>query len=186
GTMVRRSGAQAGDVLFVSGTIGDAALGLQLRKRPTSAAGLPQTAGAHLLERYRLPEPRTALAEAVRGPPPAALDISAGLAGDPGKLCRASEVSVRVAVEAIPLSEGARAMLAAQPDLLEAVLTGGDDYEILAAVPPAKAESFRAAADAAGVAVTEIGRMEAAGAGPQFIDAKGTPLVFKQPSYTHF
>ena len=186
GTMVRRSGAQAGDVLFVSGTIGDAALGLQLRKHPASGTGLTGAARAHLLERYRLPEPRTVLAETIRTHASAAMDISDGLAGDLAKLCRASNVSVSVAVDAIPLSDAARALLAQKPDLLETALSGGDDYEILAAVPPAKVESFRAGADTAGVPVTEIGRMEAGEAGPQFVDTKGTPLVFKQASYTHF
>lgn len=186
GSMVRRSGARAGDVLFVSGTIGDAALGLHLRKDAASAPGLSGTARAHLLERYRLPEPRTVLAEAVRAHASAAMDVSDGLVGDLAKLCRASAVSVQVGVQAVPLSDAARAMLAAQSDLLETALTGGDDYEILATVPAAKAAGFRAAAEAAGVAVTEIGRMESGEAGPQFVQADGTPLVFKQMSYTHF
>jgi len=186
GTMVRRKGARAGDVLFVSGTIGDAALGLILRKDPGMSAKLPQTARAHLLGRYRLPEPRTALAEVVRAHASAAMDVSDGLVGDLAKLCRASGVSVQVAVDAIPLSEAAREMLAQKPDLLETALTGGDDYEILATVSAANAASFRAAAEAAGVPVTEIGRMESGDSAPQFVDANKTPLAFKQSSYTHF
>ncbi len=186
GTMVRRSGARAGDVMFVSGTIGDATLGLMLRKGEGTGARLSAAARAHLLARYRLPEPRTALAEAVRVHASAAIDISDGLAGDLAKLCRASDVSARVEVDAVPFSDGARAMLAADRVLLETVLTGGDDYEILAAVPAARAQDFRAAAAAAGVPVSEIGRIEPGDGTPQFLGRDRTPLAFDRPSYSHF
>jgi thiamine-monophosphate kinase len=186
GTMVRRSGARPGDVLMVTGTIGDAALGLKLRQDAAAGRGLGEDARSHLLARYLLPEPRTGLADTLRAHASAALDVSDGLAGDLAKLCRASGVSVRVELEDVPLSDAARAMLAAEPALLERALTGGDDYEILAAVPAGKVEGFRAGAAAAGVRVTEIGRIESGDAAPQFIGPDKRPLAFERPSFSHF
>jgi thiamine-monophosphate kinase len=186
GTMVRRSGAHAGDALFVTGTIGDAALGLRLKKSSKRGASLKAAQRNHLLTRYLLPEPRNTLAETLRTHASAALDISDGLAGDLAKLCRASGVSAQIEVGRVPFSDAARALVKAEPALLERALSGGDDYEILVAVPVAKAESFRAGARAAGVAVTEISRLETGDATPQFIDPDHRPLAFQQPSYSHF
>jgi thiamine-monophosphate kinase len=183
GSMVRRAGAKAGDRVFVSGTIGDAALGLALRNGASWQLSEPQR--RHLTARYLLPQPRNALSEAVRGHASAAMDVSDGLAGDFAKLCRASQVAAEIAVSQVPLSEAAKAVLAAEPAMLETALTGGDDYEIVCTVPPAKAESFRAAARAAEVAVTEIGEIKA-GAGARFIGADGKPLAFKRAAYSHF
>jgi thiamine-monophosphate kinase len=183
GTMVRRAGAQAGDRVFVSGTIGDAALGLVLRK------GAPWTLSdaqrQHLLSRYLLPQPRNALAEAVRAHASAAMDVSDGLAGDFAKLCRASKVAAEIEVARVPLSEAAKAVLAAEPALLETALTGGDDFEIVCTVPAGKAASFRAAAQAAKVTVTEIGEIKA-GEGARFVGAAGQALAFKRASFSHF
>ena len=185
GTMVRRDGAGAGDALFVTGTIGDAALGLRLRKEPKAGAALTRTQRHHLLTRYLLPEPRVALAGTLRAEASAAIDISDGLAGDLAKLCRASGVSTQIEVGRVPLSDAARAAIAAEPALLERALTGGDDYEILATVPAGKAEAFRAGALAAGIPVSEIGRLEAGETPPQFMRDR-RPLEFEQPSYSHF
>jgi thiamine-monophosphate kinase len=186
GTMVRRSGAGAGDALFVTGTIGDAALGLRLRQEPTAGASLTSVQRDYLLTRYLVPEPRNGLADTLRTHASAALDVSDGLAGDLSKLCRASGVSTQIDVGRVPLSDAARAFIAAEPALLERVLTGGDDYEILAAVPAGNVEGFRAGARAAGVAVTEIGHLEAGDAPPQFIGPDRRPLAFERPSYSHF
>jgi thiamine-monophosphate kinase len=186
GTMVRRGGARAGDALFVTGSIGDAALGLLLRKEPKQGGSLTSAHRDHLLRRYLLPEPRNALAETLRTHASAALDVSDGLAGDLSKLCRASGVSTQVDAGRVPLSDAGKAFIAAEPPLLERALTGGDDYEILAAVPVQKIEGFRAGAQAAGVAVTEIGRLATGDAAPQFIGADRRPLVFEHPSYSHF
>jgi len=116
----------------------------------------------------------------------AALDISDGLAGDLAKLCRASEVTAEIEAARVPLSDAARTLVKADPPLLEHALTGGDDYEILAAVPPGKVEAFRAGARAAGVSVSEIGRFEAGDAPPQFIGPDRRPLAFERPAYSHF
>lgn len=183
GSMVRRAGAKPGDRVFVSGTIGDAALGLGLRQ----GAGWTLTGAQreHLLVRYLLPQPRNALAEAVRTHASASMDVSDGLAGDLAKLCRVSQVAAEIEVARVPLSDAARAVLAADPTMGETALSGGDDYEIVCTVPQAKAESFRAAAQAAQVAVTEIGRI-VAGEGARFLDANGIALAFKRASFSHF
>jgi thiamine-monophosphate kinase len=186
GTMVRRSGARAGDVLFVTGSIGDAALGLTLRQDPKAGASLTSAQRDHLLMRYLTPEPRNALAETLRTHASAALDISDGLAGDLSKLCRASGVSTQIDAGRVPLSDAAKAFVAAEPPLLERALTGGDDYEILAAVPVQKIEGFRAGARAADVPVTEVGHLGAGNAAPQFLGSDRRPLTFERLSYSHF
>jgi thiamine-monophosphate kinase len=183
GTMVRRSGAKPGDLVFVSGSIGDAALGVMLRK-DASLWKLDTAQRQHLIARYLLPQPRNALAEAVRAHASAAMDVSDGLAGDFAKLCRASGVSAAIDVAKVPLSDAARAAIAADPAMLETALTGGDDYEIVCTVPPDKADGLRAAAKAANVPVSEIGVI-AAGEGTRFV-RDGQPIAFKRPSFSHF
>jgi thiamine-monophosphate kinase len=186
GTMVRRSTANAGDSVVVTGTIGDAALGVLLRRAPDLAASrrLPGALKAQLAERYLLPQPRNAVAEAVRQHASAAMDVSDGLAGDLAKLCRASGVAAAIDVARVPLSDAARAVLAAEPALIETILTGGDDYEIVATLAPEKLGAFCDAALKAGVAVTEIGRVTA-GQGARFM-RDGNALSFARPSYSHF
>ncbi|HEX2216919.1 MAG TPA: thiamine-phosphate kinase [Xanthobacteraceae bacterium] len=188
GAMVHRAGAGAGDRVLVSGTIGDAALGLKLRRD----AGLAQTwrlasePAKHLVGRYRLPQPRNALAAAVRMHASAAMDVSDGLVGDLGKLCRASGVSGEIDLSQVPLSPNVRALIAVEPDLIETLLTGGDDYEILCTVPESKVASFAAAASAAGIAVTDIGRVLAGSGAPRFIGPAGKPMEFSQGAFSHF
>lgn len=180
GTMVKRSGAKAGDHVFVSGTIGDAALGLRVRK------GELHDASGHLVARYRLPQPRNVLAEAVRAHASAAMDVSDGLAADLAKLCRASGVSADIEIARVPLSPAAARTHAAEPALIEPILTGGEDYEVLCTVDPAAAEQFQAAAAKAGVPVTHIGRIVAGNVPPRFLGAAGRPLDFASPGYSHF
>jgi len=183
GTMVRRAGARPGERVFVSGSIGDAALGLRLRQGAAWKLSEPQR--QHLLSRYLLPLPRNALAEAVRLHASAAMDVSDGLAGDLAKLCRASRVAAEVEVARVPLSDAAQAAVAGDRNALESALTGGDDYEIVCTVPPGKAAAFRAAAQKAQVAVSEIGQI-GAGAGARFIGGDGQALSFQRASFSHF
>ncbi len=129
GTMPRRAGAKPGDRVLVSGSIGDAALGLRLRNGADWKINDAQR--QHLSSRYLLPQPRNALAEAVRRFASASMDVSDGLAGDLAKLARVSGVAAVVEVTRVPLSDAAKAALAAEPALIEPVLTGGDDYEIV-------------------------------------------------------
>ncbi len=183
GTMVRRAGAKPGDLVFVSGSIGDAALGLVLRKG--ADWHLNDAERDHLLSRYLLPRPRNALAEAVRTHASAAMDVSDGLAGDLTKLCRVSGVAATVEAARVPLSDAARAAIHSDPLLLETALTGGDDFEIVCTVPRDRAASFRAAAAAAQVQVSEIGTI-AAGEGARFLGADGQALAFNRLSFSHF
>jgi thiamine-monophosphate kinase len=183
GTMVRRAGALPGDRVFVSGTIGDAALGVMVRGGKIRNLSEPHR--KHLLSRYLLPQPRNALAEAVRTHATAAMDISDGLAGDFGKLCRASGVGADIDVARVPLSDAAKAVIDADSSMLETAITGGDDYEVVCTVPAAKVDSFRAAAKAAQVAVSEIGEIKA-GTGARFLGPDGHALSFKRPSFSHF
>ena len=186
GRMVRRSTAKIGDSVVVTGTIGDAALGVLLRRDESLGKRwrLSEAFQAWLKDRYLLPQPRNALAGAVLHDASAAMDVSDGLAGDLAKLCRASGVAADIDVTRVPLSEAARAALAAEPALLDTVLTGGDDYEILLTLAPDKLAAFRAAAGKAGIAATEIGSI-AAGEGARFMSA-GRLLSFARPSYSHF
>jgi thiamine-monophosphate kinase len=186
GAMVRRATAHAGETVVVSGTIGDAALGILLRRDPSLAKRwrLPEHSAAHLNDRYLLPRPRNALAAAVLAHASAAMDVSDGLAGDLAKLCRASGGGAEIDVSRVPLSDAARMALAAEPALIETILTGGDDYEVVLTIAPNKLGAMRAAADKAGVAVTEIGRVTA-GQGARFI-RDGKALSLARPSYSHF
>ncbi|CAM5373399.1 Thiamine-monophosphate kinase OS=Afipia felis OX=1035 GN=thiL PE=3 SV=1 [Afipia felis] len=184
GTMVRRSGAQPGDVIAVTGTIGDAALGLaSLRgKRLLDDAEACEA----LVARYRTPCPRNALAEAIRTHASAAMDISDGLAGDLAKLCAASKVSATVEASAIPLSDPARRILSSGTAGMEILIAGGDDYEVLCTIPENRWTSFCEAASRAGVDVAAIGRMQKGASAPVFLDASGMPMPLKRLSYSHF
>jgi thiamine-monophosphate kinase len=112
------------------------------------------------------------------------MDVSDGLAGDLAKLCRASGVAAEVDVAAVPLSDAARAALSADAKLIERILSGGDDYEIVLTLPAAKFSVFRAAAENAGVPVTKIGQVMS-GQGVRFL-REGKLLSFAQASYSHF
>jgi len=140
----------------------------------------------HLVARYRLPQPRNVLAEAVRHHATAAMDVSDGLVADLSKLCRASNVSADIEVARVPLSPAAAQALGAEPALIEPILTGGEDYEILCTIAPDRVEPFCSAAAAAGVAVTEIGRIVAGNAPPRFLDKRRQVLKFARPGYSHF
>jgi thiamine-monophosphate kinase len=139
----------------------------------------------HLLARYLVPAPRNALAEALRRNASAAMDVSDGLVGDLGKLCRASGVGAEVDVARVPLSRAALAVLVADPKATETMLTGGDDFEVVATVPPRKLKSFLAVARRAGVPATGIGRITAA-PGARFLGPDERPLRFVRTSFSHF
>nr|WP_210302155.1 thiamine-phosphate kinase [Methylobacterium brachythecii] len=183
GTMVRRQGAQAGDRLCVSGTIGDAALGLVIQG--AAAPALDVDSRAVLIDRYRHPQPRLALASALRRHARAAMDVSDGLVGDLGKMLGGG-VTARVRVADVPLSPAARQALLLDPALLATALTGGDDYEVLCAVPPKNLDDFRAEAREAGVAVTEIGTIEAGEGPPVFVGPNDSAQAFARGSFSHF
>lgn len=173
GRMLRRAGARPGDGIWVSGTIGDGALGL------AAATGRLADPTGFLARRYRLPEPRLGIADTRVAS--AGMDISDGLVQDLGHLCRAGGLAATIEAARVPLSDAARA---AGPDWLETCLTGGDDYELLLAVPP-KAEA--ALLGTAGpVPLTRIGRFEA---GPPQVTVRGpdgTALRLARGGWSHF
>jgi thiamine-monophosphate kinase len=188
GKMVRRTGAKPGDRIVVTGTIGDAALGLGILRGGAAATALARDAAARemLIGRYRVPRPRNALAIAVRDHANAAMDVSDGLAGDLTKLCAASGVSAVIDAQSIPLSAPAATLLARGAVGIEAIVSGGDDYEILSAISENRFEAFAQAAGMAGVAVTSIGTVIGGGAVPRFLDPQGREIALQRLSYSHF
>lgn len=187
GKMVLRTTAQVGDQLFVTGTLGDAALGLELLKR----RGLRQTLGlaehdaAGLVGRFLRPEPRLAVASLLRAHASAAMDLSDGLAKDCGRMCAASGVGARIFVRDLPLSEAMCRAVEKDTDWLERVLAGGDDYEILAAVPTARAPAFTAAARSLDFRMSHIGKVTT-GAGVSIERPDGTQMVLERTGWDHF
>ena len=139
-----------------------------------------------LVGRYRVPQPRVALAEIVRDHASAAMDVSDGLAGDLAKLCGVSGVSAVIDLASIPLSDAARDLVSRGIVGLETLIAGGDDYEILCTIPEDRVEAFAQAAQRAGVAVSSIGTVVAGTAAPKFIDQQGREIVLERLSYSHF
>jgi thiamine-monophosphate kinase len=188
GRMVRRATARAGDVLLVSGTLGDAALGLVVheeRKWARTAWKLGKAGLDFLEQRYLRPEPPFALIALLLEHASAAMDISDGLVKDLGRMCRASGVGARVRESDVPYSPPARKVMDQLEGWRQVGLTGGDDYEVLAAAPPGEAEKFVTAAARTGVVVTPIGEV-VAGSDLTVLDAAGRPLVIDDPGYDHF
>lgn len=185
--MPRRDGGRPGHVVYVSGSIGDAALGLKLRRGDASPADwrLDAAQAEGLINRYLRPQPRLALAPILAAHAAATLDISDGLILDLSRLCQASGVGAKIEADAVPLSEAGRISLKHRPELLETILTGGDDYEILAAIAPEREDLFTAAAAEVGVAVMRIGvLMEDPAIEAMGLD--GLPLRFPIKGYEHF
>ncbi len=182
GAMVR-SGAQAGDMVFVSGTIGDAALGLKILGGELT--GPDQTAADFLIDRYRLPQPRLELGRRLRGLARSGMDISDGLAADMGHICEASGVGARLDASLAPLSEAARAMLATNPSLVETLLGGGDDYELLFTAAPEREPEITALGNAIGLQLTAVGTI-LEGRGVTVDDGQGAEIVLNHPGYKHF
>lgn len=175
GAMLRRSGARPGDGVWVTGTIGDGALGLRV------AQGWLHDASGHLLDRYRLPRPRLGIA--LSGIASASMDVSDGLVQDLGHICRASTLAAEIDAARVPLSDAARY---AGPEWLPTCLTGGDDYELLLAVPPARDTALLAACTAAGVAVTRVGRFYPGPPGVLVLGLDGAPLALGAGGWSHF
>ena len=174
GGMVQRRGAQPGDGIWVTGTIGDGALGLLV------ARGELHDPSGYLLDRYRLPRPRLGLA--IAGIASAAMDVSDGLVQDLGHLCRAPGLAAALDARAVPRSDAARA---AGEDRLATCLTGGDDYELLLAVPAARTGALQAASGASGVPVTRIGAFRR-GPPELRVTLDGADMKLTQAGWSHF
>jgi len=179
GRALLRAAARRGDVVWVSGTIGDGFLGLAAARG--ELGGLDPADSAFLAGRYRLPEPRTALGPALIGVAHAGMDVSDGLIQDLGHICRASGVGAVVEAAKVPLSAAARA--ANTP--LASLLAGGDDYELLVTAPPGAEAAIAAASAAAGVPLTAIGRI-VEGEGVTVMDADGRTLDLGRGGWRHF
>lgn len=186
GRMVRRTGASAGDRLYVSGSIGDAVFGLRLRSGAWTPTEVSAAHRADLIDRYRHPRPRLALAPVLLAHANGAMDISDGLIGDAAKMMAASGTAGQIDLRTMPLSEAASALIAADPDALLAAAAGGDDYEILAAVPPARCAAFEADAASAGVRVTAIGEVTDGPPGLNVLGSAGHAISVAQGSFSHF
>ncbi len=173
GDAMRRSGARAGDDIYVSGTIGDAALGLRaLRGAYPDLASDEREA---LIDRYRLPRPRMALGPRLVGLARAVTDISDGLVADLGHVSAASGLGARIEATRVPLSRAAQAALGADGGASPDVLSGGDDYELLFTADPAAARALADIAAGLGLPLTAIGRMTE-GEGVSVLDAAGLPV----------
>jgi thiamine-monophosphate kinase len=188
GRIIRRGGARPGDTIFLTGTIGDAALGLEvLRGR------LPQLDAASagfLIDRYRLPQPRVTVGPRLIGLATAALDVSDGLIADLGHICEVSDLTAIVEAGRVPLSPAARSVIAAEPERLATALTGGDDYEILFTAPQAVVGELAELSHTLGIAITAIGHMSTPSAGAEkrvtVMAADGPLLRFASDGWRHF
>lgn len=180
GQALLRSGARAGDRLYVSGTVGDARLALECLRDKVALQGQDFSLVRRAMER---PEPRVALGISLRGVATSAIDVSDGLLGDLGHILRASRIGATVHADALPRST----VLAAQPLHVqrECTLAGGDDYELLFTAPLQSNAEVQAAARQAGVAVTCIGQIGAA-PGLRLLDAHGQPIAQQFAGFDHF
>jgi thiamine-monophosphate kinase len=184
GTEIRRSGARVGDVVWVSGTIGDAYLGLKVL-RGDDLVGLGQAYAEALAVRYRLPQPRIELGPHLAGIAGAMIDVSDGLLADLGHICAVSGCAATIELAQLPFSTAALTVLAegwAEPASLAA---GGDDYELLFTAPAEAAEKIRALSAGLGLPITAIGRVEP-GEGVRLLDAAGRAITVEAAGYRHF
>ncbi len=185
GRALKRRAARAGDAVVVSGTIGDAALGLLALGGELKT--LPAAQRDALIDRYHLPRPRTALGPllAQSGNVHAAIDVSDGLVADLGHICETSGLGAEIEAARVPLSDAARTALAAAPELRRTILGGGDDYEILLTAPPGRVAALDEEAARLGLALTVIGRMTA-GSAVRVVDEAGREIALECPGFRHF
>ncbi|MBO43088.1 MAG: thiamine-phosphate kinase [Rhodospirillaceae bacterium] len=178
GQAIRREGASPGDYIFVSGTIGDGALGLLAAKGKLVA--LDEVNARLLTERYRTPEPRIALGLALRGNATAGTDISDGLLADISHIADVSNVGAIVELAKVPLSSGGEFALKAEPLLWKNIVTGGDDYELVFTGTENLAEKVKSSR----VPITCIGRI-IAGDGVQLLNEQKKSLHIDVSGYRH-
>ncbi len=182
GTALQRNGARAGDLLFVSGTPGDAAAGLQLEMGTSPGPQLDAAQQHYLRRRFLFPEPRLALGQALRGLASACIDVSDGLAADAGKLAAASGCGVRIDVERLPISAALQSWMG--DSATGTALTGGDDYELCFTVSPSRVAEIGPRLTNVKCAVTCIGVLEGAGGVRAF--RRGVPAELELHGFDHF
>jgi thiamine-monophosphate kinase len=181
GKALRRSGAKPGDKIYVSGTIGDSALGLKLLKHGLSATPEIQK---QLEQNYFLPEPHIALGHRLQGIAGACMDVSDGLAQDLGHIVAASQVGAVIYRDLIPRSKAVQSLLDKDEKLWNAVLSGGDDYQLLFTVDPKKESRLHTLSNELELRLTAIGEIKA-GVGVAILDAKENPLTVAS-GFKHF
>ncbi|MGI9352706.1 MAG: thiamine-phosphate kinase [Rhizobiaceae bacterium] len=182
GEYVSRLGAQSTDLLYVSGTIGDAALGLLVRQEIIE--GISNEESTYLTNRYLLPQPRTELTGIIRKFASASMDVSDGFVGDLGKMCSVSGVSAEVKFQKIPFSEAARSVFECESRYIQSALTGGDDYEILFTISQSDQEELEQAISGLGLSVTCVGSI-GEGEGVTVFDRDGSVIEFQTSHYDH-
>ncbi len=185
---VTRLGAKPGDRLYVSGTIGDAYLGLKLLREPELAQGwgLSGDDVAFLVDRYRSPALYSDLVLLVRNFAKAAIDVSDGLVGDIEKLCRVSHVGARIETSAVPFSAATKKVLASESGLLPELITAGDDYVVVAAVTEKSAQAFESEAEGHDGGFAALGVVVDADEGVRVMDEKGQTMILKHKGFSHF
>ena len=185
---LRRSGAKAGDGVYVSGVIGDAVLGLKVLKGELS--GLSVSTAQALVLRHSVPEPRTALGQALLGVASACVDVSDGLVQDVGHIATTSGVAIKIDADAVPVSDATRSALDLSPDLLATVMTGGDDYELAFTVSESNALKLAGISKKLGLPLTLIGRVvdgkEMPKSGVRVLDKKGKDITPARGGFSHF
>ena len=183
GREIRRSGAKPGDRVWVSGTIGDAFLGLKVLR-----GGYRELASEHraaLAERFQLPRPRTELGPRLMGIASAMIDVSDGLLADLGHICETSGVAATVELPRVPLSPAARAVVAGDATLPATLATAGDDYELLFTASPDEDSEIVSLSQSLGLPLAEIGIIES-GAGVRLVDASGREIPVPAAGWRHF
>lgn len=187
GRMVRRGSARVGDQLFVTGTLGDAALGLALLKEPALAQRFDLDASqvALMTARFLRPQPRLGLRQLLLAHASAAMDLSDGLMKDCGRMCAASGVAASLEAAALPLNDALRKAVAEDAGWLKTAASAGDDYEILAAIPTAGVADFTAKAAVLDFPVARIGQIRE-GAGVRMQQPDGADMTFDRTGWDHF
>lgn len=178
-----RSGAKPCDDVYVSGTLGDATLGLELLKKIRACSN--KDYHSYLTQRYFLPEPRIAVGQSLSGLATAAMDISDGLMQDAEHLARASGCAIELHADALPLSEPARELLKEDKARFDVISTGGDDYELLFTAPPSAREDITKIALSCHTPITRIGKVRAGDATVTLLDANHHPIEFSKKGYMH-
>ncbi len=183
GREVRRSGAEPGDVVWVSGSIGDAFLGLGVLRG--AHPDLSRQHREYLVGRFRLPEPRTELGPRLCGTAHAMIDVSDGLVADLGHICETSGTAAVIEMSRLPLSPAARSVVERSCGTLPRLAAAGDDYELLFAAPAGATEAILAFSSLLQIPVTRIGWIEA-GTGVRLVDDDGRAIPVDLAGYRHF
>jgi len=183
GMEIRRSGALVDDLVWVSGTIGDAHLGLAVLRGAYSQLAPEHRAG--LVRRFRIPEPRVEFGPRLAGLAHAMIDVSDGVLADLGHICETSNVAARVEVEALPLSPAAKEIVDQRMDSRVSLAAGGDDYELLFTAPASATKAIEELSSVLGLPVTRIGLIER-GKGVRLVDSEGRAIPVDHAGYHHF